>query len=485
MSIKRDPPLPFELGPVSNGECAPLPSTPMTREATRRTLAAAEEHARRLGMDRRHFLQGLGGAATMLLALGACSSEESASRGTVPGGTFSVPTTAPLEPDVAAEVLGGDEVVVDVQTHLLDYLGTGTEDVAGDLQASFALEFPQAECGRDDPRECFGIDVWIDEVLNHSDTSIAVLSALPLLADPHPLDMEVMERTSAAVAELCGTGRVLMQGQANPSVGPGALEAMVSLAGAHDLGAWKVYTHTGGPVWSLDDHDPQAAPVGRAFLDQVRTLGPPIVAVHKGLGDENWASPVDVGPAAVDYPDLTFVVYHSGWEPSQREGPYDPEAAARGIDRLVDTVVSNGLGPGGNVYAELGSTWFFLMRDLDQAAHALGKLLVHLGPDNIMWGTDSIWYGSPQEQIQMFRTFEITEAFQEQFGYPALTEDIRRKILGGNALRVYGVLPPEGLCRVSATEIDELRLAAGPPRTYGPRTIAQARELFASHTAIA
>ena len=60
----------------------------------------------------------------------------------------------------------------------------------------------------------------------------------------------------------------------------------------------------------------------------------------------------------------------------------------------------------------------------------LGKLLVAFGPERILWGTDSIWYGSPQDQIAAFRNFEITEAFQEQFGYPALTPEVKARILG-------------------------------------------------------
>ena len=82
-----------------------------------------------------------------------------------------------------------------------------------------------------------------------------------------------------------------------------------------------------------------------------------------------------------------------------------------------------GIGAGGNVYAELGSTWRRVMGNPDEAAHVVGKLLVAFGPERILWGTDSIWYGSPQDQIAAFRTFEITPAFQEQYGYPALTPD--------------------------------------------------------------
>jgi hypothetical protein len=127
------------------------------------------------------------------------------------------------------------------------------------------------------------------------------------------------------------------------------------------------------------------------------------------------------------------------------------------------------------VYAELGSTWRSIMQSPDEAAHVLGKLLVHVGPDNVLWGTDSIWYGSPQDQIQAFRTFEITSEFQERFGYPALTSEIKAKILGLNAARVYGVDPAAvPRCELAATEREELRLALPAlNRTYGPRSRAE------------
>ena len=75
------------------------------------------------------------------------------------------------------------------------------------------------------------------------------------------------------------------------------------------------------------------------------------------------------------------------------------------------------------------------MRDPEQAAHALGKLLKHCGPDNVLWGTDSIWYGSPQDQIQAFRTFQIAPELRERHGYPEITPALRAKIFGLNAMR--------------------------------------------------
>jgi hypothetical protein len=98
----------------------------------------------------------------------------------------------------------------------------------------------------------------------------------------------------------------------------------------------------------------------------------------------------------------------------------------------------------------------------------LGKLLLAVGEDNVLWGTDSIWYGSPQDQIAAFRAFEITTAAQEQLGYPALTPAVKTKILGTNAARLLGVEPSGVAC----APVEE-REAAGDESalgnvTYGP-----------------
>ena len=97
------------------------------------------------------------------------------------------------------------------------------------------------------------------------------------------------------------------------------------------------------------------------------------------------------------------------------------------------------------------------MASPDEAAHLIGKLLVHLGEDNILWGTDSIWYGSPQDQIQLFRSFQISEQFQEEFGYPALTNDVKAKIFGGNAARLFDVDLPQVACEIDSEAIETLR----------------------------
>jgi predicted TIM-barrel fold metal-dependent hydrolase len=207
------------------------------------------------------------------------------------------------------------------------------------------------------------------------------------------------------------------------------------------------------------------------------------VFVHKGLSNNTrYGSPADIGPAAAAHPDVSFVVYHSGFEVAQREGPYTDDTANRGVNRLVTTLRGAGIGPGQNVYAELGSTWWHLLRRPDEAAHVVGKLLLAVGEDNILWGTDSIFYGSPQGQIDAFRAFQIPIELQARHGYPALTPKAKTKILGYNAARLYAVEPitePVGFTR------DELELARVdhpvPTMTWGPTTVQEVREFRAHH----
>ena len=468
MPADDDPGLPIKLGPCSNGEYVPKPARGFTREVARRTRELTDRHARALGMSRRQFLLSSMGAATMLTVLGACAKDEEGS----PGGTFAVDPEAQNDPEAAAESLGGDEFVFDVQGHFLDY----SHDFTG-----AAPGFPQSECGENDPKDCYSVDKFLDLVFNQSATNMVVLSALPFAGSP--LSPEVMAQTIDAADRVCGDGRVLMQGEAHPSDGPlpVTLQKMADLQTGYDVIAWKVYCHAGGPGWYLDDHDPAGAPVGNAFLEQVTALGPPIVAVHKGFtSGSKYAQPVDVGPAAVNHPDLSFVVYHSGYD-GDVEGPY-VDGDRTGVNGLITSVRQAGIGPGGNVYAELGSTWRSVMGNPTEAAHVLGKLLVAFGEDRVVWGTDSIWYGSPQDQIQAFRAFQISSEFQERFGYPALTPELKAKILGRTSAALYGVEPLATTCRFNDEELQQMRLASTDGnRTFGPTNAAEAIPLIAAH----
>ena len=481
MGRHDDPGLPIEFHPLSNGEYAPLPRSKLIDETIRRALDTADSNARRLGISRRTFLRNATGMATALTTLAACSREQRAATSSSssaasttstseagPGGTFELPLESTIDDEVATTVLGGrdGELIVDVQTHLLE-LPAGTS-------SGFGLGFPQAACG-DDPVECLGTNAWLDLVLGGSDTTVAVLSAIPVVADPDPLSTEVMERARHEAETLGCLDRVLIQGHATPTLGPleAALDAMSATVADFNIAAWKAYTHE-GPSWRLDDA------IGDAFCNRVRELGQDIICVHKGLGPAA-ASPVDVGPAAVNHPDIAFCIYHSGFEADVAEGPYpgvEAGLASGGVDRLIASAQQAGIGPGGNVYPELGSTWWNLIQRPDEAAHVLGKLLIAFGPDNILWGTDSLWYGSPQSQIEAFRAFQITPEFQERFGYPALTPETKARILGLNAAELYGIDPLTTSCQPSLDDRAAFRRELDTTGIHGPTTRAGAAETF-------
>ena len=126
-------------------------------------------------------------------------------------------------------------------------------------------------------------------------------------------------------------------------------------------------------------------------------------------------------------------------------------------------------------YAELGSTWRFLMREPEQAAHGLGKLIKYCGPDNVVWGTDSIWYGSPQDPIQAFRGFQISPALRARHGYAEITRELRARIFGLSAAKVYGLSPAEvkKYTRRDAISRERTAYLENPQphfMTYGPKT---------------
>jgi predicted TIM-barrel fold metal-dependent hydrolase len=321
---------------------------------------------------------------------------------------------------------------------------------------------------------------------------MVVISALPIAPKGSPLSLDVMEETRRVAEALCRDERVLLHAQALPNVGPlqENLDAMQAMVESHPISAWKVFTNypdlydNNDNAWRLDDGNPRLDQVGEAFIERAIELGVPTICAHKGFSRRSpYATPDDVGRAARKHPDANFVVYHSGYETSHPpEGPYTKDTVHFGINRLISSVLESEVGPNENVYAELGSTWWSVMRSPDEAAHVIGKLLKFIGEDNVLWGTDCLFYGSPQDQIQSLRSLEITEEFQERYGYPKLTRKIKDKILGINGARLYGVDPITTPCEFTRRELEEIRKSLpGRNETLGPRTPAEARAFVHHH----
>ena len=459
--------LPIKLDATSNGEFAPVPLPPAARVARALAEGAADTAARRLGVSRRHYLVSTLGAAGTLFAFDRAFAAAGAR-----GGGFQIPVEARFEAAAAQAVVGPlpGEFIFDVQLHHVNPRGAWRKRAGPNAFKGM----PNSNCGQADHVECFSADALLKDVFMDSDTAMGVLSHVPGGLDTNPLDFEAAGATRVAANALDGSERLLLHGRCMPTL-PGEIEGMAAQAAASKLSAFKTYTQFGPrdgvAGFHLDDDR-----FGTPFIERARQLGVRNICVHKGLAfgprGYEFSTARDIGPAARRHPDMNFLVYHSGFDTQVKEGPYDPRAKA-GVDVLIRSCRE--AGKPANVYAELGSTWRFVMRDPDQAAHLLGKLLVHLGEDRILWGTDSIWYGSPQDQIQAFRAFQISEAFRQQYGYPALTTQIKNKIFGLNAARVYG-LQPDALKtrllkdRVHKTRLDYLNDPRPSFATYGPRT---------------
>ncbi|HEX9707385.1 MAG TPA: amidohydrolase family protein [Steroidobacteraceae bacterium] len=463
--------LPIKLDSTSNGEFVPVPLSPANRLANQLAQEAASRNAKRLALGRRDFLVSACGAASTLLAFNAAN----AAAGRM-GGFFDLRAEAAVEAEAAAATLETGEFIFDVQGHYVDPTQAWLK-VAPETAFQWA---PKAGCALADgktPRShlaCLTSEEFVKDVFLDSDTDMMVLSFVPARRDASPLEIESADAVRQIVDRMEGNHRLLVHGRVNPNQA-GDVENMEMLRDRWKVAAWKTYTQWGpdGSGFFLDDE------VGLRFIEEARRLGVKLICVHKGLpfGQKSYEHSQcrDIGPVAKRFPDVSFLIYHSGFVADVEEKAYGQNAGGDGIDTLIRSLQENGIGPGSNVYAELGSTWRFLMRDPEQAAHGLGKLLKYCGPDNVLWGTDSIWYGSPQDQIQAFRAFQIAPEFRERYGYPEITPELRAKIFGLNAMKPYGISAEEVKLRARRDSVASERLAyreRPEPHflTRGPRT---------------
>lgn len=439
--------LPIKVDTTSNGEFMPRPLSEANVEANKQALIAADENARRTGQHRRDFLVSTAGAATTLLAF----NEVNAATGKR-GSSYELPWEAGKDEAAAKDALDGDEFIFDIQGHHVGNIESWVEGAPlYPARHNYKFFAPQVGCdyGGDDPENghihCLTGEAYVKEVFMDSDTDIAVLSFGPAPNNQMLPQYSEGAETLRIVEALGTTQRLMVHGRCMPTYQED-LDIMDETAANWPVAAWKTYTQHGpnDTGFYLDDD------LGQHFIDKVRKTGVKRVCVHKGLPflqyTENlkYASSRDVGPAATANPDITFMIYHAGYDMRVPEGPYARDSGS-GVDDLINSLTDSGISASDqkNVYAEIGSTWRYLMRDPDQAAHVMGKLLKYVGEDRVLWGTDSIWYGSPQDQIMAFRAFQISDEFQEKYGYPKITPEIRAKVFGLNGAEAYELSPDD------------------------------------------
>jgi predicted TIM-barrel fold metal-dependent hydrolase len=210
--------------------------------------------------------------------------------------------------------------------------------------------------------------------------------------------------------------------------------------------------------------------VAYPFWEKTKKLGVKNLCVHKGLPlgffNEKACTPLDLEKAAKDWPDLNFIVYHSafrGFGPlgvGSGEKVKDPKTRdPQEIPWISDLFRIFKRNPQiKNLYFELGSTFNMTSQySPEMCMHMLGQMIQAAGADHILWGTDSIWGGSPRHQIERLRRLKMKPELMEKYRYPELTAEIKNQIFGLNAAKLFGVDPKASRKAIKADKLTQLR----------------------------
>src|SRR6058998_2936643 len=319
-------------------------------------------------------------------------------------------------------------------------------------------------------------DVYLDSQVNVALLSNVTASVINLDNQPRRPPRNVQEalsgeiltaaQTAAArnfVNEISGSTRMLAHGLMY--VGKGNLDYIQEQTERNAPDSWKGYNisesakvdnNPGSPLrqWRHDDEN-VAYPTFELIQKNYSKLkekkpGFNNICVHKGLvppqpADPEHGHPADLPKAAKDWPNLNFITYHACIRPLAFLYDSWQEVKSGKLRQGVPdiswtTEYATLVAPHKNTYAEIGTTWASSIVTFPTvAAHIMGQLMKFMGPDRIVFGSDALWYGSPQWQIDAMWRFQIPEDLRKKYGYPEMTPDARRKILGLNSAKLYGI----------------------------------------------
>ncbi|MGH8496879.1 MAG: amidohydrolase family protein [Gammaproteobacteria bacterium] len=430
---------------VSNGEYMPPPQTPAQARVAAEIRELARSFAPRLGLSRREFLRTSSGMAMAFLCMNR-----------VYGAVFDVNDEEARDPEAAAErdaKLSG-QPVFDAQLHFVreDYPGRG---ILGLRQLAVDRDWNPELPDREPKLSDIQFENFMQEVFMDSDTSIGILSSAPNDDPDHWfIDNDQAARARQKVNDWAGSKRLLAHAVIVPGQ-PGWRDEVDRAIEELKPDSWKGYT-LGDPgggsnfPWRLDDEE-----LMYPAYEKMQKAGIRNICIHKGLVPpdyerampELWvyASVDDVGKAAQDWPGLNFIIYHSALANlAFREGDHLARFESSGrMPWVSDLAEIPGKFDVENVYAEIGTSFATSVISHPGFCGAmLGTLIDGMGHDHVIWGTDSVWYGSPQWQIEALRRLEIPEDLREKHGFAPLGPadgEVKRMMFAGNSARMYGI----------------------------------------------
>ncbi len=362
-----------------------------------------------------------------------------------------------------------DQFIFDVQTHHVDVSKKWYDDTPqGKATVNFFRLMRPFATSVEGSLEQLNRAHYVKEVFGDSDTVMAIISGVPSRDwDKNPLPPDQMVATRKYVNDLAGSQRVLSHGLLRPNLGKKEMDEMERQVKELKIDAWKMYTGAdlGEKPWRMDDEK-----VAYPFWEKSRKLGIKNLCVHKGLPlgffNEKACMPTDLEKAALDWPDLNFIVYHSGFRgfgllargtgDKVEDRKTDDPQEIYWISDILRILKRNPKIK--NIYFELGSTFQQTSaRDPKLCLHMLGQMIQVAGADHILWGTDSIWGGSPQSQIQRLRRLKMPDELMQKYKYSQLTEAIKEQIFGLNAAKLFGIDPKAKRTAIKADKLTQLR----------------------------
>jgi uncharacterized protein len=451
-------PIPTQV--VASDEYYPAPQSPKQREVEARLLAMADELGTKQGLDRRRFFQTAAGMAAAFVAMNE-----------VYGTIFDATPAEAATPAMAQERADRlkNQFIMDMHTHFL----------RDDTRNTNFLEMRKAvehlgwnkELQGEQTIEDLKFANYVKEMFLDSDTTIALISSAPsdiprdwLLTNEQMAAARdtINDKAAGGVGAQVGTKRLLAHAVFTPGQ-PGWLDNLdAALALKPDsMKGYTIGDNTHKDLsrypWRMDDEK-----VTYLGYEKFVKAGIKNVCVHKGLFPPSvektfpnlrgYVDVSDVGQAAKDWPQLNFIIYHSGYRYVGGGGgalTQNPELALAEFERtgriawasdLADIPAQYGVD---NVYGDLGQV--IAMTVVAQprlTAAVLGILLKGLGPQRVCWGTDALWTGSPQWQIEGLRRLEIPDDMQRQHGFTPLgaaTGEVKTAIFSGNNAGLYHI----------------------------------------------
>ena len=437
---------PIPTQSVSSDEFMPRRQTKAQRRVEARIKELSGDLAKQQGMTRRGFLQTASGMAAAFLAMNE-----------VYGPLYEVSRAEAQTPDMAKERAQAlsKQFIMDCHTHFLRD-DTRIMTFVRAREGVGKAGWNPALAGKPQTIEDLKFANYFKEIYLDSDTKVALISGSPSdIPEDWFLTNEMKAAARAKVNKEAGSRRMLSHAIFTPGQ-PGWLEAVDKAISELKPDSFKGYTigdntnkKVGKYPWRMDDEK-----VAYKGYEKFLKAGLVNVCVHKGLFPPHTEKEFphllahsdvrDVGKAAKDWPQLNFVIYHSAYRfaaGGKVEDAWDQFERTGRIEWVTDLAEIPSKYGVKNVYADLGQIFAqTTVADPRVCAAMLGQLVKGLGADHVVWGSDAVWTGSPQWQIEALRRLEIPEDIQKKHGLKPLGPadgPIKNAILGENNARLY------------------------------------------------